>query len=58
MAVMVAAIMSDLDSIFNSASTLFTIDVWKRIRKNASVREMLVVGRYVSRRVYSDWTCM
>ncbi|XP_002731879.2 sodium/myo-inositol cotransporter-like, partial [Saccoglossus kowalevskii] len=45
MAVMIAALMSDLDSIFNSASTLFTIDVYKRIRKRATVRELMVVGR-------------
>lgn len=47
MAVMMAALMSDLTSIFNSASTLFTMDVWKRIRKNASTRELMIVGRYV-----------
>ncbi len=47
MAVMVAALMSDLDSIFNSASTLFTIDIWKRFRQNASVTELMIVGRYV-----------
>ncbi|XP_033759264.1 sodium/myo-inositol cotransporter-like [Pecten maximus] len=45
MAVMIAALMSDLDSIFNSASTLFTIDIYKRIRKTASVKEQLIVGR-------------
>ncbi|XP_046336369.2 sodium/myo-inositol cotransporter-like [Haliotis rufescens] len=45
MAVIVAAVMSDLDSIFNSASTLFTIDIWKRIRKAASVTEQMIVGR-------------
>eukprot|EP00795_Rhopilema_esculentum_P004351 gene4351-20571_t len=45
MAVMMAALMSDLTSIFNSASTLFTIDIWKRIRKNASTRELMIVGR-------------
>ncbi|XP_046559241.1 sodium/myo-inositol cotransporter-like [Haliotis rubra] len=45
MAVIVAALMSDLDSIFNSASTLFTIDIWKRIRKTASVTEQMLVGR-------------
>ena len=48
MAVMIAALMSDLTSIFNSASTLFTIDVYGRIRKSASVRELMIVGRYVS----------
>ncbi|XP_066476333.1 sodium/myo-inositol cotransporter isoform X3 [Tiliqua scincoides] len=46
MAVMIAALMSDLDSIFNSASTIFTLDVYKLlIRKNASSRELMVVGR-------------
>lgn len=46
MAVMIAALMSDLDSIFNSASTIFTLDIYKLlIRKNASSRELMVVGR-------------
>ncbi|KAK3720045.1 hypothetical protein QZH41_015449, partial [Actinostola sp. cb2023] len=45
MAVMMAALMSDLTSIFNSASTLFTIDVYGLFRKKASVRELMVVGR-------------
>ena len=48
MAVMIAALMSDLDSIFNSASTLFTIDIWKRLRKNCSLSEQMIVGRYGS----------
>ncbi len=42
---MISALMSDLTSIFNSASTLFTIDIWHRIRKSASPRELLLVGR-------------
>ncbi|NXD60141.1 SC5A3 protein, partial [Corvus moneduloides] len=45
MAVMIAALMSDLDSIFNSASTIFTLDVYKLIRKSATSRELMVVGR-------------
>ena len=45
MAVMMAALMSDLTSIFNSSSTLFTIDVYERIRKKASVRELMITGR-------------
>lgn len=45
MAVMIAALMSDLDSIFNSASTIFTLDVYKLLRKGASSRELMVVGR-------------
>ncbi|XP_076451798.1 sodium/myo-inositol cotransporter-like [Babylonia areolata] len=45
MAVMIAALMSDLDSIFNSASTLFTMDVWRKFRKSATTTELMVVGR-------------
>ncbi|XP_076354802.1 sodium/myo-inositol cotransporter-like isoform X3 [Tachypleus tridentatus] len=45
MAVMLAALMSDLTSIFNSASTLFTIDIWPQVRKKASVKELMIVGR-------------
>lgn len=45
MAVMIAALMSDLDSIFNSASTIFTLDIYKTIRRTASQRELLIVGR-------------
>ncbi|XP_051869406.1 sodium/myo-inositol cotransporter-like [Pristis pectinata] len=45
MAVMIAALMSDLDSIFNSASTIFTLDVYKHLRKAATSRELMVVGR-------------
>ncbi|XP_048865131.1 sodium/myo-inositol cotransporter [Brienomyrus brachyistius] len=45
MAVMIAALMSDLDSIFNSASTIFTLDIYKMLRKGSSSRELVVVGR-------------
>ncbi|KAL4223692.1 hypothetical protein ACF0H5_017160 [Mactra antiquata] len=44
-AVMLSAIISSLTSIFNSSSTLFTMDLWPRIRKTASEREKLIVGR-------------
>ncbi|GIY60344.1 hypothetical protein CDAR_9651 [Caerostris darwini] len=43
--VMLAALMSSLTSIFNSSSTIFTMDIWRRIRKNASETELLIVGR-------------
>ncbi|XP_035219556.1 sodium/glucose cotransporter 5-like [Stegodyphus dumicola] len=43
--VMLAALMSSLTSIFNSSSTIFTIDIWKRIRKRASDTELLIAGR-------------
>ncbi|XP_014663590.1 PREDICTED: sodium/glucose cotransporter 4-like [Priapulus caudatus] len=45
MAVMMSALMSSLTSIFNSSSTIFTVDVWTRMRKNASEMEQLIVGR-------------
>lgn len=45
MAVMIAALMSDLDSIFNSASTIFTLDIYQTFRTKASQRELLIVGR-------------
>lgn len=45
MAVMIAALMSDLDSIFNSASTIFTLDLYKKIKKTASNAELIIVGR-------------
>ncbi|NP_001279596.1 sodium/glucose cotransporter 5 [Callorhinchus milii] len=47
-AVMMAALMSSLTSIFNSSSTLFTMDIWKKIRSNANERELLLVGRIVT----------
>ena len=45
MAVMIAALMSDLDSIFNSSSTLFTMDIWRKLRTAASNTELMIVGR-------------
>ncbi|XP_066450867.1 sodium/glucose cotransporter 4 isoform X1 [Eleutherodactylus coqui] len=44
-AVIMAALMSSLTSIFNSASTIFTLDIWLRIRKNAKEQEIMIVGR-------------
>ncbi|PIO28632.1 hypothetical protein AB205_0093890, partial [Aquarana catesbeiana] len=44
-AVIMAALMSSLTSIFNSASTIFTLDVWSRIRRNATEQELMIVGR-------------
>ncbi|KAM4722925.1 sodium/glucose cotransporter 4 [Rhinophrynus dorsalis] len=44
-AVIMAALMSSLTSIFNSASTIFTLDVWLRIRRNAREQELMIVGR-------------
>lgn len=45
LACMIAALMSSLTSIFNSSSTIFTIDLWQRFRKNAHDWELMIVGR-------------
>ncbi|XP_076721783.1 solute carrier family 5 member 4 isoform X1 [Callospermophilus lateralis] len=45
LSVMLASLMSSLTSIFNSASTLFSIDIYTNIRKQASEKELLIVGR-------------
>ncbi|XP_064009603.1 sodium/mannose cotransporter SLC5A10 [Pogoniulus pusillus] len=47
-AVMMAALMSSLTSIFNSSSTLFTMDIWRKLRPGAGERELLLVGRMVT----------
>uniref|UniRef100_A0AAY4CPF5 Sodium/glucose cotransporter 2 n=1 Tax=Denticeps clupeoides TaxID=299321 RepID=A0AAY4CPF5_9TELE len=46
LAVMLAALMSSLASIFNSSSTLFTMDIWTRIRPQAREQELMIVGRF------------
>ncbi|XP_060078002.1 sodium/mannose cotransporter SLC5A10-like [Ylistrum balloti] len=45
MAVIMSAIMSSLTSIFNSSSTVFTLDLWMQLRPLANQRELLIVGR-------------
>uniref|UniRef100_A0A8B9BU06 Sodium/myo-inositol cotransporter 2 n=1 Tax=Anser brachyrhynchus TaxID=132585 RepID=A0A8B9BU06_9AVES len=45
MSVMIAALMSSLTSIFNSASTIFTMDLWKQFRPRCSEWELMIVGR-------------
>lgn len=45
LAVMMAALMSSLTSIFNSSSTIFTMDIWTRIRKEPTDTELMIVGR-------------
>lgn len=45
-AALMAAIMSSLDSMLNSAATIFTIDVYqRRIRPDSSQRRLIAVGR-------------
>jgi len=45
MSVMMASLMSSLTSIFNSASTLFTMDIYTKIRRTASEKELMIAGR-------------
>lgn len=44
-AAMIAAVISTLTSVFNSSTTLFTLDIWGKIRPKAGQRELLFVGR-------------
>lgn len=44
-AVMMAALMSPLTSIFNGSSTLFTMGIWRKLRLGAGERELLLVAR-------------
>ncbi|KAK3783687.1 hypothetical protein RRG08_025311 [Elysia crispata] len=45
LAALLAALMSSLTSIFNSASTMMTLDLWRRFRTRASQAELMIVGR-------------
>ncbi|XP_047425969.1 LOW QUALITY PROTEIN: sodium/glucose cotransporter 1-like [Mugil cephalus] len=45
LAVMLASLMSSLTSIFNSASTLFTMDIYTKFRRHASEKELMIAGR-------------
>ena len=42
---LLAALMSSLSSLFNSCSTLFTVDIYEKIKPGASERELVAVGR-------------
>ena len=44
-AALLAALMSSLSSVFNSCSTLFTIDIYKRFHPGVSERTLVTVGR-------------
>uniref|UniRef100_A0A8B9LWD6 Sodium/glucose cotransporter 1-like n=1 Tax=Astyanax mexicanus TaxID=7994 RepID=A0A8B9LWD6_ASTMX len=46
LSVMLASLMSSLTSIFNSASTLFTMDIYTKIRQKASEKELMIAGRF------------
>ncbi|MBL7154691.1 MAG: sodium/solute symporter [Phycisphaerae bacterium] len=42
---LLAALMSSLSSVFNSCSTLFTIDIYKKVKPNTSELTLVWVGR-------------
>jgi len=42
---LLAALMSSLSSLFNSTATLFTVDVYEKLRPGASERKLVTVGR-------------
>lgn len=45
---LLSALMSSLSSLFNSCSTLFTVDIYEKIRPAASQRELITVGRFAT----------
>ena len=48
LAVMMSGLVSTLTSIYNSAATIFTMDIWKHVRMSAGEFELMIVGRYAS----------
>jgi len=42
---LLAALMSSLSSVFNSCSTLFTVDIYEKLRPNSSEQTLVRVGR-------------
>lgn len=47
-AALLAAIMSSVDSTLNSASTIVTMDFWRKLRPQASAASLVTVGRVVT----------
>ncbi|XP_038063440.1 sodium/glucose cotransporter 1-like [Patiria miniata] len=50
LAVMLSALMSSLTSIFNSGSTIFTMDIWRKLRRFPSDQEMRTLDKKTRRR--------
>ena len=44
-ACLLAALMSSLASLFNSSASLFTVDIYEKLRPNSSAKHLLLVGR-------------
>ncbi len=45
---LLAALMSSLSSVFNSSSTLFTMDFYSKYRPNANQKQLIRVGQYAT----------
>ncbi|XP_071787481.1 sodium/glucose cotransporter 4-like [Asterias amurensis] len=45
MAAMLAALMSSLTSVFNSASSIITMDLWIKVRPLSTETELVIIGR-------------
>jgi solute:Na+ symporter, SSS family len=45
---LLAALMSSLASVFNSCSTLFTVDIYKKLRPNTPDDKLVAIGRYAT----------
>jgi SSS family solute:Na+ symporter len=45
---LLAALMSSLASVFNSCSTLFTVDVYKKLRPNTPDKKLIGIGRWAT----------
>jgi SSS family solute:Na+ symporter len=45
---LMAALMSSLASIFNSCSTLFTVDIYKKLHPGASEAKLVMIGRFAT----------
>jgi SSS family solute:Na+ symporter len=45
---LLAALMSSLAAVFNSSSTLFTIDIYKKLKPETSEKKLVFIGRIVT----------
>jgi len=45
---LLAALMSSLSSLFNSCASLFTVDIYEKIRPNQSEKHLVSVGRFAT----------
>ena len=44
----IAALMSSLSSLFNSTATLFTLDIYKKLRPKVSEKKLVLIGRFAT----------